>query len=142
MTYTDWIQAISSVVLVAVTWKYVNYTKQLVAETSTVFLNVINVTHPRTMGCKINIKNYGPGHAIRINVFADMIGEHGIEKIKAMGPNILPNNNCADYEIPEDYGFAVESNIYIDYESQTGKNYADRWVYTVQGEGPKIKLAD
>lgn len=85
--------------------------------------------------------NYGPGHAIKISILVEMNGCNGVEKAKAVGPNFLPSNCCADYEISEDYGFQVITYICINYESQTGKKYSDKWIYSVQGKGPKIRLA-
>lgn len=69
MDITSWIQAIASMILVLVTWKYVGLTNRMLHAPHRAFLTPTEVHRSSTgRGWEVKVRNHGPGLALNIKL--------------------------------------------------------------------------
>jgi len=121
-------------------------------ENSQVLLKVNCISNPDLMGCHINVKNYGPGHAVYVSVYVKMNSSTIIfgkykpikKKLKAKGPDILIAGEEVEYYINNlDYGVYSGMPIWVTYKNQSGKRYHYKWLHSIGGNSDdKLRLAN
>lgn len=142
MEVASWVQAISTIVLVLITAYYAYFTKKLVQESSNALIVIKKVDLRRNQleGCLIEAANYGPGHALNIEVQIEMNSLKRIwenrptrtELVKAVGPRVLTANNEGRYEIKDGpYALPEEGVVIVSYQTQTGKRSRYKWKFTL-----------
>lgn len=152
-----WIQSISTVLLVLVTWKYVRHTQTLVNETrklaeegSNSFINIEKFDFiPHRTPCSMLLSNSGPGHALNIKVEVELKSlkkaieqEQDITEIVVVsGPKVLTIGANGKYEVTDpNYSIGEKNEIYISYITQTGKKYKYKWIKESGGDVEFIGL--
>ena len=152
-----WVQAIATIILVAVTGYYAWLNKRIMEESNMAFLNIEKTE--RLEGFTICLCNRGHGTAINVRVHAKLnslekviqeSSDHngvvdgvidGHEIVEAIGPSVIPVNANSTFQILSrryNCGTGVV-RIFIEYQIITGKRFIFEWVHDSHNE-PYYKL--
>lgn len=135
MDCVAWVQAISSVALAIFTAIFILQNKRIVEESSNALVTVRSILILDD-NCSIRVVNHGPGHAVNVFIHATVRGYNsqkdevnpGYTLTKLNGPEALPSGAEEQYKVrDQEYVFSGKVNLFMYYETQTGKRYRHEW---------------